>query len=232
MDLRQRADLPEQMDDADLDPATYSRCLRDLASVNRVTLTHQPTLRWLHRATSGWRPNAEISVLDIGYGHGDLLRTIARWARRRGFSARLSGIDLNPRSARAASAATPPMLKIDYCTGDVFTYEPAQAPDFIVSSQFAHHLLGPDIIRLLRWCETHALRGWHIADLHRHAFAYYGYPLLARLMVWHRIVREDGAVSIARGFRRQEWDVMLAEAGLGAEIAWHPMFRFGIGRLK
>ena len=102
----------------------------------------------------------------------------------------------------------------------------------MVRSQFAHHLGAPDIIRLLRWCEAHAARGWHIADLHRHAFAYHGYPLLARLMSWHRIVREDGALSIARGFKRQEWEAMLAEAGLGARIAWHPMFRFGIGRLK
>ncbi len=232
MDLSQRADLSEQMDNPDLDPETYIRCLRDLAAVNQTTLTHQPTLRWLHRATRGWRRGAAISVLDIGYGQGDLLRAIARWARRRGFSARLSGVDLNPRSAVAALTATPPELDIDYRSGDVFTYEPAQPPDFIVSSQFTHHLPGPDIIRLLRWCEAHAVRGWHIADLHRHALAYYSYPLLARVMAWHRIVREDGAVSIARGFNRREWEAMLAQVGLPARIAWHPMFRFGIGRLK
>jgi 2-polyprenyl-3-methyl-5-hydroxy-6-metoxy-1,4-benzoquinol methylase len=79
-------------------------------------------------------------VLDVGYGQGDLLRAIARWADRRGLKADLSGIDLNPRSAIAARSATRPGMTIDYQTCDVFSYTPAESPDFIVSSQLTDHL--------------------------------------------------------------------------------------------
>ena len=83
MDLSVRSRLPEEMDEASLDPAVYQRCLSDLAALNRLTLTHRPVLRWLARATSTLPPGAEFSVLDVAYGQGDLLRRIAAWASRR-----------------------------------------------------------------------------------------------------------------------------------------------------
>ena len=60
----------------DIGEITYQRCLSDLASVNRITLTHRPTLRWLAKATKSLPAGASFSVLDLAYGQGDLLRTI------------------------------------------------------------------------------------------------------------------------------------------------------------
>src|SRR3546814_7740444 len=62
--------------------------------------------------------------------------------------------------------------------------------------------------------ERHASRGWFVNDLYRHAFAYHGFPLLARLLRVHTIVREDGQLSIARAFRPAEWSAMLCKAGV------------------
>jgi 2-polyprenyl-3-methyl-5-hydroxy-6-metoxy-1,4-benzoquinol methylase len=222
--------LPELMDDAGLDPVIYRRCLSDLAALNRLTLTHRPALRWLTQATRRLPPGAAFSVPDVAYGQGDLLRAIAAWAARRGFSVRLSGIDLNPRSAIAARAATP-AGNIDYLTGDVFDHVPVP-PDFIVSSQFTHHLQDHEVVRLLQWFEKNAVKGWYITDLHRHFLAYYGFPVLAAALRWHRIVRLDGQVSIARGFRGAEWRALLSNAGINAKLAWHLPFRHGVSRLK
>ncbi len=232
MDFRERVDCPEVMDEPGLDTAVYQRCLHDLAAVNRVTFTHSTTLRWLARATRGLPTGAEFSVLDVAYGQGDLLRAIARFAARQGLVARLAGVDLNPRSAMAARAATPPGIQIDYFTADVFDFTPAAPPDFILTSQFTHHLSTGQIIALLRWMEQQARRGWYITDLHRHKFAYHGFPLLARLLRWHPIVRRDGAASIARAFKRRDWREMLDQAGITADIRWHIPFRYGISRLK
>ena len=103
--------------------------------------------------------------------------------------------------------------------------------DFIVSSQFAHHLTDDELVRFIQWQEAHAVRGWFIADLHRHWMSYYGFPLLARAMRWHRLVREDGAVSIARAFRAKELRGVLARAGAsGARVRWHVPFRLCVSR--
>lgn len=231
MDLSIRSTTPEVLDGENIDLADYQRCLAELAVVNRITFTHRPTLRWLAQATKALPAGARFSVLDVGYGDGDLLRAIARWADRRGLKAQLTGLDLNPRSAVAACGATPPGMGIDYRTGDVFSYRPDEPVDFIVSTQFAHHLSDEDVVEFLSWLEANSVSGWHVADLHRHSFPYYGFPILARLMGWHRIIRSDGAISIARSFRRQDWLAYLDKAGVQAKISWSA-FRFCVRRIK
>jgi SAM-dependent methyltransferase len=232
MDLSRRSTLPEEMDASTTSAADYARCLSDLATLNRVTFTHRPPLRWLARATRDLPPGAGISILDVASGDGDLLRAIHRWAAGRRLKVTLEGIDLNPRAGQVAAAATPPDVPITWRTGDLFVYNPSPPPDFIVNSQFAHHLTDAEVVRFLRWLDRHAARGWFITDLNRHAFAYYGFPWLARVAGWHRIVRQDGQISIGRGFRRPEWERLLADAGIAAEVRSCFPFRHGIGRLK
>jgi 2-polyprenyl-3-methyl-5-hydroxy-6-metoxy-1,4-benzoquinol methylase len=232
MDLSRRSMQPEEMDADSTSAETYARCIRDLAGVNRITFTHRATLTWLARATRDLPPGTSVSILDVASGYGDLLRAIRRWADKRGLALTLAGIDLNPRSAIAAAAATPPEMAIAYRTGDVFDDDPTPRPDFIVSSQFAHHLSDADVVRFVRWLDAHAARGWFIADLHRHWLAYYGFPVLARAFGWHRIVRQDGRISIARSFRRAEWLALLEAAGIPADVRWIFPFRYGVGSLR
>jgi len=231
VELSTRSTLPELLDDGNVDIADYQRCMAELAAINRITLTHRPTLRWLAHQTAALPPGSTFSVLDVGYGHGDLLRAIARWAATRGLNARLSGIDLEARSAVVARSATPLGMAIDYQTADVFSYAPAERADFVVSSHFTHHLNDREVVEFLHWLDQNSVYGWHIVDLHRHRAPYYGFPILASLMRWHRIVRSDGKISIARSFRREDWQKYLDEAGLNAEISWFA-FRFCVCGVK
>ena len=223
MNLSRRSDTLERMDTDCVDFDDYRMCLRDLSRVNIATLTHRPMLSWLKTQATG-----EFSVLDVACGYGDGLRHI----RRRFPRARLSGIDLNPWAVRAAKAATDPSADIEFINDDAFAYRPARKFDFIVSSQFTHHLTDEQVVSFLVWQQDNAARGWFISDLHRHALAWYGFPVLARLAMWHRFVREDGQISIARAFRRTDWQDLLRQAGIGegrAFIAWYIPFRLCVG---
>ena len=226
--LAARIRVDEQMDDPGHAPETYDRVLKDLARVNAVTLAARPTLDFLKRGI-GELP--AFRLLDVGFGHGDMLRRIARWARRRDIAVDLIGVDLNPRSAVAARAATPVAWPIEYRTGD---YRDVAGPiDFIISSLVAHHMTDAELDAFLRFMEARATVGWLINDLHRLAFPYAGFPLLARLLGAHRIVREDGKVSIGRAFRPAEWEAILAKAGIsGARIVRHFPFRLCVERLR
>ena len=231
MTLAARSTAAELMDTDCTDAADYAACLRDLARVNTVTLARRPTLGWLDRAMRRRARGETISVYDVAFGHGDMLRTIARWARRRGRPVQLRGVDMNPGAAAAARAASPG-LALDLATGDVLATAPDPAPDYIVSSLFTHHLSDAQVVAFLRWMERHARHGWFVNDLHRHALPYHGFRLLARVMRWHRFVQHDGPVSIARAFRRAEWERLLAEAGVPGTIRWTFPFRLCIGRLR
>lgn len=209
--LETRALAEEQMDAEDLDPAIYARVLKDLAQVNTVTMARRPTLAFLNGVTA--RSSTPLRILDVGFGDGDMLRRIAHWAKARHQSVELVGIDLNRRSAEAAMTRTSASLPITYRTGD-YADLAGEPWDVILSSLVAHHMTHDQLVTFLRFMKRHAKRGWFINDLHRHAFAYAGYPLLARICGWHRIVREDGTLSIARSYRPGEWPPLLAEANI------------------
>lgn len=216
MTLDQRAIADELMDADDLDPAVYAAVVRDLARVNVMTMAARPTLAFLNRAVADRR---SIKLLDVGYGDGDMLRRIARWAARKGIAADLVGVDLNPRSEIAARADTPADLPIRYLTGD-YADQAGEDWDIIISSLVAHHMSHDQLIAFLRFMQAEARIGWLINDLHRHGFAHWGFPVLARLMRWHPIVRHDGTLSVARSYRPAEWPPMLAEAGIaGARVS-------------
>jgi 2-polyprenyl-3-methyl-5-hydroxy-6-metoxy-1,4-benzoquinol methylase len=230
MDLAVRSRSEEQMDSPDLDPEAYAKVLADLATVNSWTLAARPTLSFLRAAVGGRRDR--FTVLDVGFGRGDMLCRIAAWARRNGKQVDLHGVDLNHKSlesARAATAGLPVQLHV----GD---YKDLAGPfDCVVSSLVAHHMSDTELRDFIRYMEAHATLGWLINDLHRHAFAYRGYPLLARLLGVHRIVREDGQLSIARSFRRVEWTSILSDAGIApgaATITRRFPFRLCVERLR
>lgn len=209
--LESRRIEEEMMDDPALDTAVYTKVLHDLARVNRVTMAHRPTLSFLERAVGN---RTSFRLLDVGFGDGDMLRQIAKWAARKGIAAELVGVDLNEKSVAAAKEATPDNLPITYLAGD-YADLGGEGYDCIISSLVAHHMTPSQLHDFLRFMDREATAGWLINDLHRHRFAYNGWPLLAGLMGWHPIVKHDGRLSIARSYRPHEWPSLLVEAGTG-----------------
>lgn len=227
--LKDRATTTEQMDDPNLPPMVYAQVLNDLSRVNSITLARRPTLEFLWRLPAQSTP---LRILDVGFGNGDMLRQIAKSAQKRRIPVQLTGIDLNPKSAQVAEALTPKDMAIRYLTGDYADLH-AQGFDVILSSLVAHHMTHDELIAFLRFMEAKAERGWFINDLHRHGLAWLGYPWLARVMGCHRIVREDGQLSIARAFRPFEWPPLLDTAGItGARVRRVFPFRLCVEKIR
>ncbi len=227
--LEERLLAKELMDDPELPEKTYHAVLADLAQVNRITLAYRPTLRFLDQSLGARK---RLKLLDVGFGQGDMLREIAKWAKARGVEAELVGVDLNSRSSAAAKAATSSDMPINYCTGD-YADLIGDNWDFVTSSLVAHHMNREELVLFLRFMEAEARLGWFVNDLHRHAVSYAGYPVLATLARWHPIVRSDGRTSIARSFRPAEWQSLLDEAGVSdANVQRHFPFRLCVSRIR
>ena len=227
--LAERRQAEELMDDPALGAATYHAVLADLAKVNRITMARRPTLGFLDRAVGG---RSSFSLLDVGFGDGDMLRRIAQWAAARGIAAELTGIDLNPRSKAAAEAEESPGAPIRYLSGD-YADLAGGGWDVVISSLVAHHMTRVELVAFLRFMEREARMGWFVNDLHRHGLAYSAWPLLASAMGWHRIVRLDGHTSIARSFRPGEWRALLDREGLSeAHVRRRFPFRLCVERLR
>ena len=230
--MRARSTQSEWMDTEPVTQEDFAACLADLATVNTVTLARHPTLGFIRRVVRR-NPGLTLRVLDVGCGEGDMLRRLHRWAIRTGRSIELTGLDLNAQGNAAAQAATPSGIPINFHTADVFAPQLGRF-DVIISSLFTHHLTDDQIVEFLRLMEAHSTLGWFINDLHRSRLAYHGFQALSAAAGWHRFVRHDGPVSVARAFRRADWRRLLARAGLAgtAEIRWQFPFRYCVTRLK
>ncbi len=236
-DFSRRATTPELMDTEVTSFEEFRACLVDLERVNRLTFTFRPMIAYLDRLAAAGRIPADraLVIVDVGSGYGGMLRAIDRWAQKRGIAVDLTGVDLNPWSARSAAEATPAGRPIRWVTRNLFDYTPDSGIDLIVSSQFTHHLDDDGLVTFIAFMERTARIGWFIGDLHRHWLPYRFFRLWSRLARWHYFVGHDGPISITRAFVAAEWRSLLARAGLApgaATVRWMIPFRLCVARIK
>ncbi|HKS26562.1 MAG TPA: methyltransferase domain-containing protein [Pyrinomonadaceae bacterium] len=202
--FRQRSLELEHLDKGDYTEEEYEGCIVELQRVNRylgdASAMRRSLLREIEREGL-----SEFSLLDVGAGSGELLRVAASWAEESGRQARLTGLELNARSARAILEESESFSFIHAVRGDALRLPFADdAFDYAICSLFTHHLRDEQVVRVLSEMARVARRGLFVIDLHRHALAYYLYTTVGRLFLHNRLIREDGALSILRGFRPAE----------------------------
>ena len=216
-DLAVRCRRAELMDDPGIDRVRHLHALRALARVNRISFSAARVWRevmGLAAARSG-----PVRVLDIACGGGDMLVTVARWARRRGVPIELHGCDVSPVALDAARASAPDATALRFFELDVLGEELPEGYDLICSSLFLHHLSEDFAVRLLRAMAAATAASLLVQDLQRtrlgYLFAYAGLLLLTR----SDVARSDGLTSVQSAFTLAEAAKLCAEAGLeGADI--------------
>jgi SAM-dependent methyltransferase len=210
----------EHLDKGDYTPAEYEGCLAELRRVNRF-LGDARALRRSLLAEVEREGLKSFSVLDVGAGSGELLRTIASWARENDREALLVGLELNARSARAIREESAAFASIRALRGDALRLPFADDRfDYAICSLFTHHFADEQVVRILNELGRVARRKVFVIDLHRHPLAYFLYTTVGRLFLHNRLIREDGALSILRGFRPRELNELCSRsslAGCGVE---------------
>ncbi len=224
--LSERSHELEHLDKGDYTVDEYEGCLIELRRINRFLGDAGALRKSLLRSIERDEVQA-FSVLDVGAGSGELLRTVARWARGKGKRTRLVGVELNRRSAIALVEESRGFAEIASVRADGFRLPFADNTfEYVMCSLFTHHFTDDDVVRLLRELMRVARRGIIVIDLHRHRFAYLLYTSIGRLVLHNRLVREDGALSIRRGFRQNELRGLAERAGLaGARVTRRFPFR-------
>ena len=214
--FRQRSLELEHLDKGDYSAAEYEGCLVELRRVNRWL----GDARALRKSLVSELENLDVenlSVVDIGAGSGELLRVIANWARLKGRGARLVGVELNQRSAKAILERSADLREIAAVRGDAFRLPFADRQfDYAICSLFTHHFRDADVVKILTELARVASRRIFVIDLHRKPVPYYFYTRIGKLFLHNRLVREDGALSILRSFIPAELEDLARRAELEA----------------
>ncbi len=223
-DFSRRSNRKELLDGDDIPFQDIARNMRELDFINTWLGGHAISVEGLRRLSRGRK---QISICEIGCGGGDNLRVLARWCRKQGIAARVTGIDYNAHCVSVAKErwADGPAewVHADY-REVVFS---GHRPDIIFSSLFCHHFTDEALIGQISWMEEQAGLGWFINDLQRHPLAYYSIRLLTAGFSKSYLVRSDAPLSVLRGFHRREWEALLDQAVRGRyTLEWKWAFRW------
>ena len=223
---KDRTDKEELMDDFSIGGDLLRDTLDKLENINRWLGGNKVTVNGLKTILKNHSKNQEISIVDIGCGHGDILRDVAIFGRKNGFIFKLIGIDANPTAILYANQLSKEYPEISFQTEDVFSEEFQDRQfDVVLATLFLHHFKEEELVLFLQNTVKQAKFGIVVNDLHRHKIAYYLFMMLS-IFIKNNMIIEDGLTSVLRGFKRKELKKIAEELTLKTQISWKWAFRF------
>jgi 2-polyprenyl-3-methyl-5-hydroxy-6-metoxy-1,4-benzoquinol methylase len=202
--LSKRADhLHECMDDPFCDEQKLFNTYTQFGPLNRLVSRWRFLYRTFIRPELA-APHRLRTLLDIGFGGGDLPVTLLRYAREDGFNLLVTAIDPDGRAVRFARARNRP-------AGPEFLQATARdlrargaSFDFVISNNLLHHLTACEIDPLLDDAAALCRRLVLFNDLERSAAAYAAFAILAGPWLRRSFAIRDGLLSLRRSYRPAE----------------------------
>jgi len=222
-----RSEAEEIMDDFEMTGDLLKSTLHHLDRINKWLGGNQVTLSGIDQLWKDHPKEKTITIVDLGCGSGDMLRLIAKKAKRENRKVKLIGIDANNFVIQVAKDQSTLYDEISYqqmmIPSDQFN---KLSYDIVLSTLFLHHFTDQEIISLLDLLKKKAKLGIIINDLHRNSMAYGLFYLLSRF-VPNEMVQKDGLTSILRAFKRKDLKYYSKEIGLvQSQIKWKWAFRY------
>lgn len=221
MDLRSRepwVEIEEEMDRPDAAGPDLDRALRELAWVHRWFGGRAGSRKALKPLQEAGRRQV---LLDIGAGGTEILTCLPgrdQW--------HVVVSDFN--RSICSSMLRHQMSQVSVVQSDamITSFRP-RSVDVVHCGLFLHHFSLQRGAALLRGLARVARRALVINDLHRHWVPWAATRLGAACLSRSRMVRHDAALSVARGFRRPDWQRLGDEAGLTwTNLQWVWPFRW------
>ena len=221
-----RSSATEIMDDFTLEGKLFRDTLDKLETINRLLGGNVVTLDGVKKLIQDQPKEKPITIIDLGCGHGDILRDVAKFGRKKGYQFQLIGIDANPDAIEYAEELSKEYPELSFRAIDIFSESFKKLEfDIVLCTLFAHHFKDKELISFFRPTLKNAKLGIVINDLHRHKVAYYLFKLIG-LFVKNRMVKEDGLTSILRAFKRKDLEKISKELNAKTSIQWKWAFRY------
>lgn len=191
------------MDDPDVDREKLERTYRQFQTINQlISRWHYIYRRYLLPDMK--KLNHPASFLDIGFGGGDILFNLAKWARRDGIEIRITGIDPDYRALDFVQQLEKP----DYIqfrqlsTSDLVKNR--KTFDYVISNHLMHHLETDQLLQLLNDAKSLSRRKVLFNDIERSDLGYLFFSSIAPLLFHNSFAVKDGKISIKRSYTRAE----------------------------
>jgi 2-polyprenyl-3-methyl-5-hydroxy-6-metoxy-1,4-benzoquinol methylase len=221
-----RSDAVELMDDFSVGGDLLRDTLDKLDNINKWLGGNQVTVNGIKKIIKTYPKEKPISILDLGCGSGDMLRQVAAFGLKNGYTFKLIGIDANAEAIKYAKELSADYKQISFLELDIFSDEFKELEyDVVLTTLFLHHFKEDQLVELLKQVLDKSSVGIVVNDLHRHSLAYYLFKLLG-LVIKNDMVKQDGLTSILRGFKRSDLEEISKRLKLKSQIQWRWAFRY------
>lgn len=185
-----------------------------LSRLNRIIGTDIPTLNFIrHYLNSHDLGNKPIRLMDVGCGNGSKLRKIEKLAAKRKVKVDLLGIDISPYAIQAAKESTGCDSYITFLNSDID--EVKESFDVVLYSNMLYHLTDDDIVHQLSKAKSISKVVFANELLRSRLSVLVWYLLCYTLLIpFGPIIRKDGFISIAKGFKQVDWKKYAQLSGL------------------
>jgi len=226
INTKQRTDKEELMDDFSIGGDLLRDTLDKLEKINRWLGGNKVTVNGLKALLKNHPKEQKITIVDIGCGHGDILRDVAKFGRKEGYKFKLIGLDANSAAIDYANELSMEYPELSFKTQDIFSKDfKSETFDVVIATLFLHHFKEEQLVSFLKNTIKQTKIGMVVNDLHRHTLAYYLFLLLS-IFISNKMIIEDGLTSVLRGFKRDDLEKISSKINVTPQISWKWAFRF------
>lgn len=223
MKLSARSSDIEIMDDLTISGEVVAQTLRELNTINQYLGGNRISIKSFRKII---KKHQVKSLVDLGCGGADILIQMAKASQKDNIQ--FTGIDANPHIVAYAQNNTDSYANIEVSCENILSKDfQEQSFDIIHCCLFLHHFTERELIDLFKSFKHQAKKAIIVNDLHRHFLAYHSIRLITRFFSRSYMVRNDAAISVARGFKRRELIRILKEAAVdNYTLKWKWAFRW------
>ncbi|WP_347052571.1 methyltransferase domain-containing protein [Flavobacterium olei] len=228
LNTKYRTEEAEIMDDFSLEGEELTDALNQIANINQLLGGNKLTLQGVKQLLKKTDISKSITIADVGCGNGDMLRMLSKYGKKKGIQFRLIGVDANAFTINYAKSLSTEYSNIEYVCLDIFSEEFTRLPyDIVLCTLTLHHFTNDQISLLLKTLHANASVGIVVNDLHRSKMAYRLFEIIAATFNLNKMSREDGLVSILRGFKKEDLEHFSKKLNLkNYSINWKWAFRY------
>src|ERR1051326_5337210 len=158
-------------------------------------------------------PGAQMRVVDLATGSGDIPRLLVDHARRIGAQIEVDAVDQQAATLEIARSLSTGYQEISYDAANILEWDCAQGYDIALCSLVLHHFSDDDAVKLLRRCRDLSKRFVLVSDLRRGFLLQSGVYILTALIFREPMTRFDARLSAQRAFSFAEMRDLAINAG-------------------
>lgn len=199
----------ERMDDPNCDRVELENTYRQFHIINALIA------RWYYIYKRMILPNIDssgtTSILDIGFGGGDIPIKLAQWARKDDVQLSVTGIENDSRAYEFVQKnEIPQNVEFRLISSTALLKEGKQF-DFVISNHLLHHLDTNNLKRLLSEAKSLSQRMVIFNDIRRSDIGYLLFNLFSRPVFRSSFITSDGLTSIKRSYTVDELSAIIPE---------------------